>query len=149
MKRGAHAEHGTADGGSGQPQDAYHFAVAAGGSHEHAEGAFLKHEEERHRDQQAENDDKQPVDGNGAARQIHRARQQRRHRRFLIAQAPDELHGFADDEDEAKREDQLVEMGAVAGAERSGAQMDGEGKIGAQHVQRAMGEVDDAQHAED
>jgi hypothetical protein len=154
-----------------------HLAVIGRGADQPAELRAGEQEPERERHQRAEREHEQVVGGEVPAPDVHRPGEDRRTRHRPVVGTPDELDGVADDEHERVRDEELLQLlPAVDGTEerrlherahdgharrgqherdpeRGGGADEERGdrvaQVGAQHVERAVGEVEHAHDAED
>ena len=156
-----------------------HLAVLRRGADQHAPARAVEDEPEPERDQGPEDDHREVVGREELAEERHRAREARRLGAGLVVRAPDEGHGVGHHEHEREGEQELVELGRpvhapqqrhleqaarrapTASAASSARHVEGRAppsgsdgdervrQVRRQHVERAVGEVDDARDAED
>ena len=154
----------------------HHVAVLGRGTHQHAPARSLEHQPQGREHDRAEPDQEQIVGRHILAEKINRALESRRASAQQIARPPDQHHDILDHQRQAERRQQLKQFRRVIDAsqqhhfdehaDHSDDQRRGddaapktdragktfgqrERRIGAEHVERAMGEIDDARHAED
>ena len=154
-----------------------HLAVLRRGANQHAPARAVEDEPEPERDQGPEGDHREVVGREELAEERHRPAEARRLGAGLVVRAPDEGHGVGHHEHEGEGEQELVQLGRPVHAPqqrhleqppREGhgqrreqrAHVEGrrpqrqyvdEGvrRVRRQHVEGAVGEVDDAGDAED
>ena len=155
-----------------------HLAVLGGGADQDAPARAVEEQPEAERDQRAEDDDREVVGGKELARDRHRAGQARRGGTGLVVGAPEIADDVGGHQHEREGEQELVELGRAVDAaeqqdldqtaqhrdhdrrERGRARVEGRrpagqrrgervGQVGGEHVEGAVGEVDDARDAED
>src|SRR5262249_21909693 len=164
-------QHGLVDA-----ERAHHLAVLRGGADQPSEAGLRQHEIEQQQHDRADDDQEQVVARKVAPEDFDRAAQAGRARPEQVLGAPDPLRGVVDDEHQREGGEQLEQLrrlvdaaqqqhldqraegghdeaggdDAAPEAERA-ADLEGEGggEIEPQHVEGAVGDVDDAGDAED
>jgi hypothetical protein len=153
-----------------------HLAVLGGRAHEAAEAGLGEREVERDQHQRADEDEKEVVARQPAAEHVDRAAQAGRARAQQVLRPPQPQHRVADHQHEREGGEQLKQFRRAVDAPQQhdldcgadepdqdrrrdnaapepeparDARRDGRRDVGAQHVKRAMGDVDDAGDAED
>jgi hypothetical protein len=173
-ERGAEPEHQRVEQLDIDAERADHFAVRCTSADQHAEPGAHDREIQQRSDRQRYRDNDQAIDriidaGNHLNGVEHLARQRQRHSR----RTPDQAHQVVEENQDAERAEHVVEMvAAVEWPDRDDFQHDarnecrgkseyradheavgrlGErrGKIGAEHVERAVRQVDEVHDAED
>ena len=172
-KRGAEAEHDGVEQADVDAQRRHHGAVAGAGPDQHAQAGARDHEPQQHRDREADPDDHQPVERIAqVAGDLHMARQVVRDGAVDRCSAPQDRDQFVEEQDQAEGGEHLVEVVPLveraqgnqlhhdphhqrAGEakrnrqrERSGGLVEPGRQVGADHVERAVGEVDEVHDAE-
>ena len=154
----------------------HHVAVLGRRTHQHAPARSLEHQPQDCEHDRTEPDQEQIVGRNVLPEKINRALKSGRAAAQQIARSPDQHHEILDHQRQAERRQQLKQFGRVIdppqqhhfdqhaddgddqrGGDDAAPKPDRAGKplgqrerdIGAEHVERAMGEIDDARDAED
>ena len=154
----------------------HHVAILGRGADQHAPARALEQQPQQPEHDRTERDQEQIVARNILAEEIDRALESRRAAAQQIARPPDQHHQILDHQGQAERRQQLKQFGRVIDppqqhhfdqhadhgddqrrgddaapkSDRAGKSLgQRERHIGAEHVERAMGEIDDPRHAED
>src|SRR6266567_1878260 len=175
-KRGEH-EHARVQRLDVDAEGAQGLAIQGRRADESPDARALEHVPEPERDGGAEQDDEEVVVGDGRSEDAHGAREAGGAAHRFLLRAPDDLGDIAQDEDEGIREEELVQLllavetleeealddaaeeGDPRGCPQRGyPEGDGAraqplndliGRVRAQHVEGAVGEVEHAKNAED
>ena len=153
----------------------HHLAILSRGAHQHAPGRAVEDEPDERENERSERDQQQVVSREGVAEEVDRALEAGRARAEQLARAPDQQHEILDDERDAEGREQLKQNRRVVDAAQQqhfdqradhgdaergehdrGPEANGAAEpvgqrvtdIGAEHVEGAMGEIDDAGYAE-
>ena len=175
-QEGAEHEHDREQHRLVDAERAHHFAILGGGADQPSEAGLRQHQVEQQQYDRAHGDQEQVVAREIAPEDFDRAAQTRRPRPEQVLRSPDVLSHIVDDQDEREGGEQLEQLrrlidaaqqqdldqaaerrhhharGDDAAPEAEHAahlEGDGRGEIEPQHVERAVGDIDDARDAED
>ena len=155
------------------PQRGGHLAVGGAGADQHADARAHDHQIEREGDEQRHDDDRQAVHRIvDAGQELDGGVEPGRQREIHARRAPDQAHQLVEEQNEPEGTEHVVEMVAAvepphgdhldrhpdqerrhqresdAAEERVGEAGEGRGEVGAQHVERAVRQVDEVHDAE-
>ncbi len=152
----------------------HHVAVLRRGANQHAPARALEHQPQQSQHHRTERDQEQIIRGNVLAEEVDRALESRRAAAEQILRSPDHHHQIFDHQGQAEGREQLKQFGRVIDSpqqhhldqhadrghhqrrdddaapksKRAGKPFgQRERDIGAEHIERAMGEIDDPRHA--
>ena len=154
----------------------HHVAVLGRGANQHAPAGALEQQPQQSQHDRTERDEKEIVGRNVLAEELDRALEPRRAAAEQIVRSPDQHHQILHHQGQPEGRQQLEQFGRVIDPPQqhhldenadhrhdqrrhhdAGPEPECAGKplgqrerhIGAEHVERAMGEIDDPRHAED
>ena len=175
-EEGAQHEHDREQQRLVDAERADHLTVLRRGTDQPSEASLGQHQMEQQKDGGADDDQEEVVTWEVAAENLDRAAQSRRPRPEQVFRAPQVLHRVVDDEHQRESREQLEKFGRLVDSPQQhnldqraecrnhqsrrndaapeaehATQPGGEriGQIQAQHVERAVGDIDDAGDAED